>query len=82
MLSKQEQQNLIQLSMYQTDEIEQLKRENKTLRRIQTSTPASLTVEKIIHVTEKIGDGTAKNPVRLIHNIYDMNGKLLTSFEN
>lgn len=82
MLSKQEQQNLIQLSMHQTDEIEQLKRENKTLRRIQTSTPASLTVEKVIHVTEKVGDGTSENPVRLIHNIYDMNGKLLTSFEN
>lgn len=82
MLSEQEQQNLIQLSMHQTDEIEQLKRENKTLRHIQTSTPDSLTVEKFIHVTERIGDGTSENPVRIIHNIYDMNGKLLTSFEN
>ena len=45
MLSKQEQQNLIELSTHQMDEIEKLKRENKTLKDIQEPTPRNLAIK-------------------------------------
>lgn len=82
MLSEQEQQNLIQLSTHQTEEIEKLKRENEVLKNIQEPTPRNLVVKKVIEVTEVVGSGTEEDPVREVKNLYDIeNGKLITSFD-
>lgn len=82
MLSKQEQQNLIELSTHQMDEIEKLKRENKTLKDIQEPTPRNLAIKKVIEVTEVVGSGTKEDPVREVKSIYDIeNGKLINSFD-
>ena len=82
MLSEQEQQNLVELSTHQMDEIEKLKLENKTLKDIQEPTPRNLAIKKVIEVTEVVGSGTKEDPVREVKNLYDIeNGKLITSFD-
>lgn len=83
MLSKQEQQNLIELSTHQMDEIEKLKRENKTLKNIQEPTPRNLVIKKVIEVTEVVGSGTEEDPVREITSLYDIkNCRLITSYNH
>lgn len=83
MLSKQEQQNLIELSTHQMDEIEKLKRENKTLKDIQEPTPRNLVIKKVIEVTEVVGSGTEEDPVREVTSLYDIkNCRLITSYDH
>ena len=83
MLSKQEQQNLIELSTHQMDEIEKLKRENKTLKDIQEPTPRNLVIKKVIEVTEVVGSGTEEDPVREVTSLYDIkNCRLITSYNH
>ncbi len=83
MLSKQEQQNLIELSTHQMDEIEKLKRENKTLKDIQEPTPRNLAIKKVIEVTEVVGSGTEEDPVREVTSLYDIkNCRLITSYNH
>ena len=83
MLSKQEQQNLIELSTHQMDEIEKLKRENKTLKNIQEPTPRNLVIKKVIEVTEVVGSGTEEDPVREVTSLYDIkNCRLITSYNH
>nr|WP_321316048.1 hypothetical protein [uncultured Ligilactobacillus sp.] len=83
MLSKKEQQNLIQLSTHQMDEIEKLKRENETLKQIQEPTPRKLEIKKVIEVTEVIGSGTKEDPVREITSLYDIkNCRLIASYDH
>lgn len=83
MLSKQEQQNLTELSTHQMDEIEKLKRENKTLKDIQEPTPRNLAIKKVIEVTEVVGSGTEEDPVREVTSLYDIkNCRLITSYNH
>lgn len=83
MMSNQEQQNLIQFSVHQMEEIKKLKRENKTLKDIQEPTPRNLVIKKVIEVTEVVGSGTEEDPVREVTSLYDIkNCKLITSYDH
>lgn len=83
MLSEKEQQNLIQFSTHQMEEIKKLKRENKTLKDIQEPTPRNLVIKKVIEVTAVVGSGTEEDPVREVISLYDFkNCRLITSYEN
>lgn len=53
----------------------------KVLLNLQKKDPYYLGVEKIIHVSTRIGDGSEKNPVRLLEHYYDMKGQLLFESE-
>jgi hypothetical protein len=60
--------------------MERLSKE-KVLLNLQKNNPYRVGVEKIIHITTRIGDGTETNPVRLIEHYYDMTGQLLFESE-
>ena len=60
-------------------EISELKDENKFLKQLLSGNPTSLNVEKIIHVTGRIGTGKEDDPVREVHKLWTIDGKFITS---
>lgn len=60
-------------------EVSELKDENAFLKQLLKDNPTSLKVEKIIHITERIGSGRIDDPVREVHKLWTHDGKFITS---
>ncbi|HJE96543.1 MAG TPA: hypothetical protein K8V00_02890 [Ligilactobacillus acidipiscis] len=53
----------------------------ETLLNLQKNNPYYVGVEKVIHISTRVGDGSEKNPVRLVEHFYDIDGQLLFESE-
>lgn len=53
----------------------------ETLLKLQKKDPYYVGVEKVIHISTRVGDGSEKNPVRLVEHFYDIDGQLLFESE-
>lgn len=58
--------------------------ENKIslLKQLQQGNPTSLNVEKIIHITVRVGTGESDDPIRDIHKLWTEDGKFIVSLED
>lgn len=60
------------------------KLENKIslLKQLQQGNPTSLNVEKIIHITVRVGTGESDDPIRDVHKLWTEDGKFIVSLED
>ena len=60
------------------------KLENKLshLKQLQQGNPTSLNVEKIIHITVRVGTGESDDPIRDVHKLWTEDGKFIVSLED
>lgn len=60
------------------------KLENKIslLKQLQQGNPTSLNVEKIIHITVRVGTGESDDPIHDVHKLWTEDGKFIVSLED
>ncbi len=52
------------------------------LKQLQQENPTSLNVEKIIHITVRVGTGESDDPVREVHKLWTEDGRFITSLND
>lgn len=52
------------------------------LKQLQQENPTSLNVEKIIHITVRVGTGESDDPIRDVHKLWTEDGEFIVSLEN
>ncbi|MDL2056795.1 hypothetical protein QQO16_01845 [Limosilactobacillus reuteri] len=80
MKNRQKEKATIKAASLET-EISKLKSENTFLKQLLKDNPVSLKIERVIHITERIGSGKSDDPVREVHKLWTNDGKFIAILE-